>query len=116
MSRHFPTLRGWIAFVLAAFAILYFPVLRPALAVVSGRGTFLIEPVTPFVWVMGGALILVCLAASVEAFRRGSRADKVCACLAALLTVALMFQYFELIVVSRRSPNRSTEWRPSGAV
>ena len=31
MTRYLPTLRGWIAFVLAAFAILYFPVLSPAL-------------------------------------------------------------------------------------
>ena len=57
MSRYFPTLRGWIAFVLPAFAILYFPLLRPALIVESGRGTFVAEPVTPKVWIIGAFLI-----------------------------------------------------------
>ena len=113
MSRYFPTLRGWVALLLATFGLLYFPVLRPALFVASGRGTFVAEPVTPFVWITGGILIVVCLIASVEAFRRGSRADKICACVAALLTVGLMFQYSELVVVSRRSPNNSLE--PTGS-
>ena len=108
MSRYFPTLRGWIAFVLPAFAILYFPLLRTALIVESGRGTFVAEPVTPKVWIIGAFLIVVCLLAIAEAFKRGSRADKVVACISVLLTVGLAVQYFQLCVLSvHRSPNKA---------
>jgi len=106
MTRYLPTLRGWIAFVLSAFAILYFPVLRPALFVESGVGTSVMERVTPTVWVTGAVLIVICLAASVEAFRRGSRADKWFAGISLLLTIGLAVQYFELATLSiHKSPN-----------
>jgi hypothetical protein len=105
MTRYLPTLRGWIAFVLAAFAILYFPVLSPALIVESGVGTFVVEPVTPTVWITGAVLIVVCLLASVEAFRRGSRADKWFAGISVLLTIGLAVWYFALAVLSvQKSP------------
>jgi hypothetical protein len=107
MTRYFPTLRGWIAFLLAAFAILFFPVLRPALLVQSGVGTFLSEPATPAVRFAGAVLVIVCLSASVEAFRRGSRVDKVVACIAVLLTIGLIVEVLQLFVLSvHQSPNK----------
>lgn len=96
ISRHSLTLRGLIALILAVFAVMHFPFLRPAFATVSGRGTFVTAPVTSHVWIIGGILIVICLIATVEAFQRGTPADKICACLAALFTLALIFQYFEL--------------------
>jgi hypothetical protein len=111
MSRFFPTLRGWIAFLLAAFGFLCFPSLRPAIFVESGVGTFLMEPVTPLTYFTGGVLIVVALLASIEAFRRGSRADKVFAFISVLLTVGLAVQYFQLFVLSvhRSSPNHALQ-------
>src|SRR6266699_2491081 len=100
MSRYFPTVRGWIAFLIAAFGFLCFPSILPAILVESGVGTFLAEPVTRMVYFTGAVLIIVGLLASVEAFRRGSRADKVFACISVLLTIGLMAQYFQLFVLS----------------
>ena len=91
-----PTLRGWLALLLAVFAVLFFPFLCPVSYVQSGVGTFLSEPVRPVVWVLGAGLILICAPASVEAFRRGTRVDKVFAALAVLLTLGLMVEYFQL--------------------
>jgi hypothetical protein len=117
MTRYFPTLRGWIAFLLAAFAILFFPVLRPALLVQSGVGTFLSEPATPAVRVTGAVLVIVCFLASVEAFRRGSRVDKIVACIAVLLTIGLIVEVLQLFVLSvHQSPNKSPEPTAVGAV
>jgi hypothetical protein len=106
MTRYFPTLRGWVAFLLSAFGLWCFPSVRPALLVESGVGTFLTEPVTPMVYFTGAVLILVGLLASIEAFWRGSRADKVFACISVLLIIGLMVQYFELFGLSvHGSPN-----------
>jgi hypothetical protein len=105
MTRHFPTLRGWVAFLLAAFGILYFPVVRPAIIVESGVGTFIAEPVKPVVWIAGAVLIVVCLLASVEAFRRGTWGDKVLACISALLSIGLIIPNFELFVLSVHRPH-----------
>ena len=104
MSRYFPTVRGWIAFLIAAFGFLCFPSIRPAILVESGVGRFLAEPVTRMVYFTGAVLIIIGLLASVEAFRRGSRADKVFACISALLTIGLMAQYFHLFVLSVHRP------------
>ena len=110
MTRYFPTLRGWAAFVLSVFAILYFPFLRPALFVESGVGTFVMERVTPTVWVTGAVLIVVCLIASVEAFRRGSRVDKWFAGISVLLTIGLAVEYFELATLSvHKSPGHAQQ-------
>src|SRR5258708_210342 len=116
MTRYLPTLRGWIAFVLSAFAILYFPALRPALFVESGVGTFVMERVTPTVWVTGAVLIVLCVLASVEAFRRGSRADKWFAGISVLLTIGLAVQYFQLATLSvHKSPNHALQPTPGSA-
>jgi hypothetical protein len=117
MTRYFPTLRGWFAFLLAVFAVLYFPFVCPPLYLQSGVGTFLSEPVRPAAWIVGAIFILICFLASVEAFRRGTRADKVFACIAVLLTIGLMVEYFRLFGMSvYQSPNKSPEPTAVGAV
>ena len=110
MTRYIPTLRGGIAFVLGAFSVFYFPVLRPALMVESGGEIFVAERVTTTVWVTGAALIFACLLACVEAFRRGSWPDKWFAGMAVLLTLILALQYFELVILSiHKSPNHARQ-------
>jgi hypothetical protein len=99
MTHYLPTLRGWIAFILAMFAVLFFPVIRPALLVKSGEGTFLAEPVAPAAWITGAVLIIVCFLMSAEAFKRGSRADKIFACISVLLTMGLMVEFLELFIL-----------------
>ena len=115
MPRCLPTLRGWIAFILAAGGFLCFPSLRPAFLVESGVGSFLAEPVTPLTYFTGGVLIIVAVLGSVEAFRRGSRADKVFAAVSVLLTIGLAAQYFQLFVLSvhRSSPLTALEPTPT---
>jgi hypothetical protein len=102
MTQYFPSLRGWVSLFLAACAFSCFPYLRPAIHIDSGVGTFLAEPVAPLVYITGAFLIFVCLLASVEAFRRGSRPDKVFACGSFLLTIGLMVQLCELFVLPVR--------------
>ena len=106
MTRYFPTLRGCIAFLLAVFALLYFPFVCPALYVQSGVGTFLSEPVRPAAWIVGAVFILVCALASAEAFRRGTFPDRIFAAIAVLLTICLMVEYFRLFGLTvHKSPN-----------
>ena len=106
MTRYFPTLRGWIAFLLAVFAALLFPFICPPLRIQSGVGIFLAEPVGLAAWIAGPVFILVCFLASAEAFRRGTRADKIFALIAVLLTIGLMFEYLRLFGLSvYQSPN-----------
>ncbi len=99
-TSYFPTLRGWVAFIFATFSIFIFQAIRPALFIESGVGTFLLEPVSPLVQVTGAASAIISFLASTEAFRRGSRADKVLACISVLLTIGLMVELLELSVLS----------------
>ena len=116
MKRYFPTLRGWIAFLLAAFSLLYFSFIRPAFYIQSGVGTFLAEPVTASTRIIGAVFIIISSLAAVEAFRRGSRADKFFACIAVILTIGLLVEFLELFVMSvHQSPNKSPEPTAVGA-
>jgi Na+/melibiose symporter-like transporter len=106
MSRYLPTLRGWIAFLLALCASCFYPAILPPVYVESGVQRWSSEPVSPIVAIGGVILAIVCFAACVEAFRRGSRADKIAACIAVLLTIGLLvvlFRSFTLPV--RPTPN-----------
>jgi len=106
MTSYFPTLRGWIAFLLAVFAALLFPLICPPLRVQSGVGTFLAEPVGLAALIAGPVFILVCSLASAEAFWRGTRADKIFALVAVLLTIGLLVEYLRLFGLSvYQSPN-----------
>jgi hypothetical protein len=114
MTRYFPTLRGWIAFLFAASNVLLFPLVCPPLRVQSGVGTFLAEPVRPVAWIIGPVFILVCFVTSAEAFRRGTRADKVFALIAVLLTIGLIVEYLRLFGLSvYQSPNTALEPTPT---
>lgn len=71
----------------------------------SWWGTFrFTEPVAWSTRVNGVVLLFACVAASVEAYRRGSRADKVASCMALLLTLAFMAQFFSSLITPTRSP------------
>ena len=116
MTRYLPTLRGWIAFLLAAFSLLYLSFIRPALYIQSGVGTFLAQPVMPSTLIIGAVLAVVTFCAVFEAFRRGSRADKIFACIAVILAIGLLVEYLELFVLSvYQPPNKSPEPTAVGA-
>lgn len=99
MTRHLPTTRGWLALCFAAFACCGYPLLLPARYVQSGGPTWLFEPVSPSLWVLGWLLMVVCVASCIEAFRRGSRSDRIVACVAVLLTLGFIVGFFELMLL-----------------
>ena len=74
----------------------------PARLVESGVGTWIQEPVAPSAWILSGAFILLCLGACVEAFRRGSRIDRIVLCLAVFLTLSLIYQFLEFMLLRVR--------------
>jgi thiol:disulfide interchange protein len=99
MTRFLPTIRSWLALALAAFAAIVYPMLLPVRFVASGGPIWLAEPVSPTLWVLGGLLAFLCVGACVEAFRRGSRADRVVACIAALLTISFITGFCDLLLL-----------------
>jgi len=94
MSRYLPTLRGWAALVLPLVGNFLLLAIFPARFIESGVGVSIADPVAPSAWILGGVLILLCVAVCVEALRRGSHADRIVACLAALLTLGLICAFF----------------------
>lgn len=109
ISRYFPTIRGWLAFFLSVLACCAFPMLLPAYCIPSlGPTSVLAEPVSPSVRLLGGLLALVCVATCVEAFRRGSRADRVVACIAMLLTISFLTGFCHVLSLPT-SPNHSIQ-------
>ena len=79
-----------------------FLMMAPVRFVQSGWGEFIGTPVRPSVWIFGGVLIFACVAACVEAFRHGSRGDKIACCIAALLTLSLAEQFFSFMILPVR--------------
>ena len=109
-SQFFPTARGWVALLLPLLGGLLFSAVLPARLIESGVGTWLVKPVSPSAWSLGGLLILVCVAACVEAFRRGSRTDRIVGVLAAVLTFLFMYGFLSLVVLRvRPQPNQTVE-------
>jgi len=114
MPRCFPSIRGWIALLVPLLGGLLFLALIPDRFIESGVGKWLGGRVSLLGWLSGGLLILLSVGACVEAFRRGSAADRVFACIAALLTFLLIEQYLELFLLPvRRPPNMSLHWTGS---
>jgi len=68
----------------------------------SGYGEFISGRISPFQWLIGGALVFACVAACIETFRRGSRADRVMGCFASLLTLWLISEFFSLVLLPVR--------------
>jgi bacteriorhodopsin len=102
MSRHLPTLRGWAALLIPLVGGLVYLAMLPMRFVESGVGTFISEPVSRSAWIVGGGLILLCVAACLEAFRRGSRTDRIVLCFAALLTFWLIHEFFAFMLLPVR--------------
>jgi len=88
MSRYLPSLKGWIALILAVFAGFFLPVTFPAR---GPSGFFGHVPVQT--WIIGAVTVTVCLAASAFAAVRGSTPDRVAAVVSALLTVFLIVMF-----------------------
>jgi hypothetical protein len=103
-----PTVRGWLALLAACFCF-FFPWTWPIISIQSALRFRYISPVPPWVWFTGGALVIIGGAISVHAFVRGSRPDKIVACLAALVVLLLSVQMFDLVVLAYRS--RATNHR-----
>jgi hypothetical protein len=96
MSRYYPTIRGWLALSVSVIGSCFYPAVLPARLVESGVETWLSESVTIGQWVLGGVLVLSSAALCLEAFRRGSRGDKVAACVASVFAIWLAFAFLEL--------------------
>ena len=108
MSRYLPTLRGWIALLLAAFAVMFYPLIHPAISSDAGVGVSISQPVPMLKRTKAVVLLLLCCAASVEAYRRGSRVDKVVSVIAFVLTVLLMTEFlWSLTLRTHKTPNES---------
>jgi len=102
MSRYIPSLRGWIAVLLPLVGGAAYLAFLPMRFVQSGFGTFISEPVTLPAWIIGGVLVVLCVAACLEAFRRGSRADRIAASFAAILSLWLIHEYFAFMLLPVR--------------
>jgi len=102
MTRYLPTSRGWAALLTASLGGGIYGFMVPVRYVQSGFGTFLGEPVSPAEWVSGGVLIFLCVAACLEAFRRGSRVDRIVACVAGLLTFLFVREFLSLLFLPVR--------------
>jgi len=93
MTRFLPSLRGWVAFLLAFFASVYLPATFPAR---NGHTGKFLGPISTETWVLGGVTLIACIVASAFAFR-GSRPDKVAASLAAVFIILLIVMYVKAL-------------------
>ena len=89
MTRFLPSLRGWVALLLASFASVFLPATFPAR---NGHTGKFLGPVSTEAWVIGGTTLVACVVAAVFAFR-GSRPDRVAASLAAVFIILLIVMY-----------------------
>jgi hypothetical protein len=104
--RYLPSLRGWIALILALLASIFLPNSFPA----RGPSGFL-EPVSTQAWVTEGITVAVCLGASAFAAVRGGLADRVAAVIAVLVTVVLAVMF-----ATTSTPNKSLQPTRVGAL
>jgi len=93
MTRFLPSLKGWVAFLLAFFASMFLPATFPARNGHTGR---FFGPVSTELWIIGGMTLTACIVAAVFAFR-GSRPDKVAASLAAVFIILLIVMYAKAV-------------------
>jgi hypothetical protein len=93
MTRFLPSLRGWVAFLLAFFASMFLPATFPAR---NGHTGKFFGPVSTETWVIGAVTLAACIVASVFAFR-GSRPDKVAASLASVFIILLIVMYAKAV-------------------
>lgn len=94
MTRFLPRLRGWIAVIFPLIASTLYPGMLPPRY--STLGDWRLRwPVPLWAHIAGGVLIVLCVAACFEAFRRGSRADKVAACIGVYFTFCLIYSFLK---------------------
>jgi hypothetical protein len=85
MSRYFPSLRGWVALILAFFSAMLLPALLPAHSF-HGPARHI-----PFqTWVIIAVAVITCLIASVLAALHPRTPDRVVAAVSLLLTCWLI--------------------------
>lgn len=96
MSRYYPTVRGWLALSVSVIGNCVYPAVLPPRLGESGVGIWLSESVTIEQWVLGGVLVLSSASLCLEAFRRGSRGNKVAACVASVFSIWLALAFLEL--------------------
>jgi hypothetical protein len=94
MTRYIPRLRGWAAFLAALLASVLYPGFLPPRYSTLGERRFR-DPVSLLARVIGAVLIVGCVAVCLEAFRRGTRADRVAACLGAYFTFCLVYEFLK---------------------
>lgn len=92
LRRYLPGVRGWIAFLAALLANVFYPGLLPPRYSTLGDWRFR-EPVSLAARTIGVVFIVACVAACLEAFRRGTRADRVAACIGAYFAFYLVYQF-----------------------
>jgi len=84
--------------LLPVIGAVYYPdVLPPYYVHMDGK--WISDAVSPLAWIFGGVAVLICFAACVEAFRRGSRADKVAACIGLLFAISFLTVYLQPLTV-----------------
>lgn len=94
MTRFLPRLRGWVAIIPAMIASFLFPGILPPRYSTLGDWRFRC-PVPLWAHIAGGVLVVLCVAACFEAFRRGSRADRVAACVGVYFTLCLFSSFLK---------------------
>ena len=103
MSRYLPTLRGWAALVLPVVGGFILLAIFPMRYIESGVGTWIMEPVRPSAWILGGAFVVLSVAACIEVLRRGSRVDRIVLCFGVLLTFWFTRAFFAFMLYPVRS-------------
>jgi len=86
-----PTPRGTVAFLIPMLASLLYPGRLPGRVSTLGDWQFG-WPVSSVSRVLGAWLILACVAACMEALRRGSRIDRVMACASGIFTYLFIYE------------------------
>jgi len=93
-APYLPTPRGAVALFLSVMASLFYPAVLPGRVSTLGDWQFG-WPVSPIARVIGVVLVFACVAACVEAFRRGSWMDRALACASAYFTYIFIHGVFK---------------------
>ena len=115
MTQYLPTLRGWIGLLIPIIACVSYATMLPPYFHESGVKTWISSPVPLLTWALGGCGLLTCFGVCIEAFRRGSRADKVAVGIGLLFCVSLLTEYLLPLMVPVRPSRNEVMHRMSGS-